>query len=271
MKKFKTKRNINRTKLIILIIVFLIIFTVISLYKSKNSYKRLTDVLLNNFNENTNQVKLSFLTNNLDKLFNNYSFYSKEVYKENKPIIYLYNTHDTEKYQDNKSILDGTKLLKNNLHKIGISSIYEKRKVSEFITSGLSSYDISRIFIKDIMNSTNNIAYYIDIHRDSVNNTTVRINNKKYAKIMFVLGLENENHLKNKEILLKMNDYLNKNYPGISRGIYEKKGSDVDGVYNQDLNSNIILIELGGIENNLEEVNNSTEILALMLYHILGD
>ena len=68
-----------------------------------------------------------------------------------------------------------------------------------------------------------------------------------------------------------MNDYLNKNYPGISKGIYEKKGSGVDGVYNQDLADNVILIEIGGIKNNINEINNSTEIISLMLYHMLGD
>ena len=116
-----------------------------------------------------------------------------------------------------------------------------------------------------------NITYYVDIHRDSVKNTTIEINNKKYAKIMFVLGLENENYLENKKVMEKMNNYLNIHYPGISRGIYEKKGIDVNGVYNQDYNKNILLIEVGGIENNIEEVNNSTEIIALMLYTMLGD
>ena len=41
--------------------------------------------------------------------------------------------------------------------------------------------------------------------------------------------------------------------------------------YNQDLSQNVLLIEIGGIENNREEINNSTEILSLMIYHILGD
>ena len=122
-----------------------------------------------------------------------------------------------------------------------------------------------------IFNNDEDIKYYIDVHRDSVKNTTIEIKNKKYAKIMFVLGLENDKYLENKIVMQKMNDYLNSNYPGISRGIYEKKGKDVNGIYNQDYSRNVLLMEVGGIENTIDEVNNSTEIIALMLYTMLGD
>ena len=88
---------------------------------------------------------------------------------------------------------------------------------------------------------------------------------------MFVLGLENPNYQENKKVMEEMNNYLNIHYPGISRGIYEKKGQDVNGIYNQDFDKNVLLIEVGGIENKREEVYNSTEIIALMLYHIFGD
>lgn len=271
MKKFKTRRPLNKIKIIILIILFLIFFILISFHKIKNSYNQVTSVLLNDFSENDELIKLSFLTSNLDHLFNNYNFISENtIYKDRNPIIYLYNTHDTEKYHDNKGVTLATSYLKNNLNKLGIATIQEEKKPSELQVTGLSYYDISKTFIKDIMDKEN-IAYFIDIHRDSVKDTTIKINNKTYAKILFVLGLENKNYLKNKSILLKMNEYLNNNYPGISRGIYEKKGSGVDGVYNQDLGENVLLIEIGGVENNIEEVSNSTEIIALMLYHMLGE
>ena len=160
---------------------------------------------------------------------------------------------------------------KRRLEKLGISVIQEENKVSDFLSLGLSSYDISRSFVQNIMEKESDIKYYIDIHRDSVNDTKVTINNKPYAKILFVLGLDNPYYIKNKTILLQMNEYLNTNYPGISKGIYEKRGVGVDGKYNQDLSSNVLLIEIGGVNNNIEEVNNSTEIISLMIYHMLGD
>lgn len=271
MKKFKTKRDINKVKIIVVIIVFLIIFIVISLFRLKQSYPNLTLNLLNSFTHNT-PYNLRFLTSDLDDLFNSYSFYKKDVaYKEDKPIIYLYNTHDKEKYNDNTTIYEATKLLKNNLIKLGIETIQEEAKPSELLHTGLTYYNVSRTYIENMIKTNRNIAYFIDIHRDSVTDTTIKIDGKTYAKILFVLGLENKNYLKNKSHILKMNDYLNKNYPGISKGIYEKKGTGVDGVYNQDLADNVILIEIGGIKNNINEINNSTEIISLMLYHMLGD
>ena len=45
----------------------------------------------------------------------------------------------------------------------------------------------------------------------------------------------------------------------------------MDGVYNQDFHENTILIEIGGVDNNMESVVNSTEIIAKALYYIIGD
>ena len=269
MKKFKTKKCKQKTLLIIIFIITLIIFTLISFLQLNKSYTKITKILLNDFNTKKTDLSLNIITSNLDNLLTSYAFNETNKFYEKK--IYLYTTHDKEEYQDHTTIYDATKLLKNNLNKLGIKVIQEERKTSDYLITGLNYYDISKTFIKDIMKQEKDISYYIDIHRDSVKDTRVEINNKKYAKILFVLGLENNNYLENKEIISQMNDYLNTNYPGISRGIYEKKGKDVDGVYNQNLSPNVLLIEIGGIENNYEEINNSTEILSLMLYHILGD
>jgi stage II sporulation protein P len=50
---------------------------------------------------------------------------------------------------------------------------------------------------------------------------------------------------------------LDKKYPGLSRGIFEQKGKGVNGVYNQDLSNNAMLIEFGGVDNNLDELKNT--------------
>ena len=55
---------------------------------------------------------------------------------------------------------------------------------------------------------------------------------------------------------------MNTLVPGISRGVFLKTGKGVDGVYNQDLNKNTILIELGGIESTEVELNRTIAILA---------
>ena len=78
MKKFKTS-NPNYIKIILFIIVFFLLFIYLSFYKLNTDYHNLTKFLLNDF-DNTNKVyNLRFLTNNLDKLINNYSFYTKNI------------------------------------------------------------------------------------------------------------------------------------------------------------------------------------------------
>ena len=67
----------------------------------------------------------------------------------------------------------------------------------------------------------------------------------------------------------KINDIANKYYPGLSRGIYKKEGPGVDGIYNQDISSNSILIELGGVDNNIDEVLNTTEAISNILYYYI--
>ena len=63
----------------------------------------------------------------------------------------------------------------------------------------------------------------------------------------------------------KLNSMLNNSKKGISKGILQKEGKGVNGVYNQDMDYNVILIEVGGYENTIEEVNNSVEILSDVL------
>ena len=40
-----------------------------------------------------------------------------------------------------------------------------------------------------------------------------------------------------------------------------KSGSNVNGLYNQDLNGNMILLELGANENTIDEVQNTVEAI----------
>ena len=55
----------------------------------------------------------------------------------------------------------------------------------------------------------------------------------------------------------------------IANSIYKKEGPGVDGIYNQDISSNSILIELGGVDNNIDEVLNTTEAISNILYYYI--
>ena len=132
----------------------------------------------------------------------------------------------------------------------------------------ISQSTIVNFFIKNLL------KYFIDIHRDSVNKnvTSVNINGKDYARILFVIGLEHDNYKDNLKLSEDLNNLFNKYYKGLSRGIYKKEGPGVDGIYNQDISPNSILIEVGGVDNNIDEVLNTTEAISnILYYYIKGD
>ena len=288
MKKFKTKYNRRNYKYVI-IILFFIIFTILFIYlsslKLEKSYEKFINYLYNNIgitNEKNPQM-IDYLINNLDFLISDYLFYEEEIVVKNEvyPKVYIYNTHDNETYQEKNdfdvkaNVITASYMLEDALLKYNIESVVEDERVSKYLGNNnySESYKISRKFLENAVLENNQYEYFIDIHRDSVKkeHTQIMIDGKEYAKIMFVLGLENENFKENKQIISKMNDYFNKFYPGLSRGIYEKSGKDVNGVYNQDFHRNTMLIEIGGVDSNLNSVFNSTEIIAKCLYDIIGD
>ena len=203
----------------------------------------------------------------------------------NNPIIYIYNSHQLENYNNDNlqiygitpNVLMASYLLKEKLNNLGLSTIVEDTNLTEFLTLNnwdySNSYKASRIFMLDKKNTYNTLKYYIDIHRDSVNKklTTVNINNKNYARILFVVGLEHQNYQKNLDFATEINSLFDKQYPGLSRGIYKKEGEGVNGIYNQDISENVMLIELGGVDNNIDEVLNTINAISDILSKYIGE
>lgn len=202
------------------------------------------------------------------------------------PIIYIYNSHQLENYDSSNldiygitpNVLMASYLLKEKLNSRGLSTIVETTNMSEFLSLNgwdhSGSYKASRIFILDKINKYSSLKYFIDIHRDSVNKnvSTISIDGKDYARILFVVGLEHDNYASNLKTMEDINDICNRYYPGLSRGIYKKEGAGVNGIYNQDISSNSILIEVGGVYNNIDEVLNTTEAISdVLYYYIKGD
>lgn len=202
----------------------------------------------------------------------------------NNPIIYIYNSHQLENYDNENleiygitpNVLMASYILKEKLNRLGLSTIVETTNLSDFLNVNgwdhSSSYKASRLLLLDNISKYESLKYFIDIHRDSVskNVSTVTIKEKKYAKILFVVGLEHDNFQANLDNMNKINAISEKYYPGLSRGIYKKSGSGVNGIYNQDINENVILIEVGAYKNTIEEVFNTIEALSNILYHYIN-
>jgi stage II sporulation protein P len=103
----------------------------------------------------------------------------------------------------------------------------------------------------------------IDLHRDSAkkNATTLTYNNESYARIAIVIGAEHKNYRWNTAYAESLSAAMNEIVPKISRGVISKSGDNVDGRYNQDLTKEMILIELGGIDNTGEELNRTIAVI----------
>ena len=163
------------------------------------------------------------------------------------------------------------KQIRENLNKAGINTIVEEENVTEILRvnnwKGSKAYDVTRMLINDAKSKNKTLKYFIDIHRDSVSKdkTTVTIGETSYARFYFVIGLENANYEKNMKFASVLDTMLNSLHKGISKGILQKEGKGVNGVYNQDIDPNVLLIEVGGYENTIEEVNNSINVLSDIL------
>lgn len=198
------------------------------------------------------------------------------------PLIYIYNTHQLESYvkvDDNitPNVLMASYLLKGLLNKENIETIVEEANITDFLSLNgwdyKSSYKASRYYIKSTIEKYPDLKLIIDLHRDSLEKekSTVTINGKSYAKILFVIGTDYDTYENNYEVADKLNNIIKNKYPELSRGIVTKGGDGVDGVYNQDLNSNIILIECGGNNNTIAEVTNTIILLKDAIVEYIGE
>lgn len=104
----------------------------------------------------------------------------------------------------------------------------------------------------------------LDLHRDSIKRekTTIKSGGTTYAQLTFVVGAEHVNYKMNEAFSKAVSNEVNRHVPTISKGVLAKTHDTGNGVYNQDLSSHALLVELGGIENTEEEINRTIAILA---------
>ena len=299
-KRFRSRRHGNfRFLVVIFVFVFLFIFSIflrffisfnlidfnaVSLIKSTNLYSNVdissfskcffslirvdinrpyTILQSSMFYEHSIDSSRFFVVNN-DLIADN-STINVDI---SQPLVYIYNTHDTEEYSDNYGVYDASFYLKNKLSEYGIKSIVEENRTSSIRNSNGWNYNLSykasRINLEKAKSDYPSIKLFIDLHRDSVghNSTFVRIGDKDFAKVLFVIGREHTNYLENLHYTQSIDYLISSRYPGLSKGILEKEGPGVNGIYNQDVGYNVILLEVGGNENSSVEVNNTLDAIS---------
>lgn len=194
-------------------------------------------------------------------------------------LVYFYNTHQTEEYASDvynivPTVVTVSEMLEESLRERGISSLVEdgsiKKGLDKYNYDYSGSYSISMMYLKNKKKLYPTIKYFFDIHRDSVKGKYSRtvIDGKKYAKIMFLVGMNHSDYKKNVNNIKIMEDYLNKHYNGILRDTYYQKLY----AYNQEYDSNMFLIEVGGVDNTLEELYNTSIALSDAInYYVRGE
>ena len=290
-KRFIAKNTVKNKKLKRYFLFFMFIMGIYFSYKyleSKNielKDKEFVNLLIDNSFKYNEADFIEKIANKTYELSNPVKLLSKEYNKylditettpvikeELKPKIYLYNTHQTEEYQSSElleftikpTVMINNYILEDIFNRNGYQTIVEERSIKEMLNNNnwkySSSYKASRIYLEDTYKLNPSLEYFIDLHRDSLphSKTYISIDGKDYAKILFLIGLENPNYEKNLLLTEKINNKLNEYYPGLSKGILKKGGEGVNGIYNQDFNGNVILVEMGGYENTTTEVLNSS-------------
>ncbi len=132
------------------------------------------------------------------------------------------------------------------------------------------SYKYSKKTVTEAMESNDDLEFFFDIHRDSQPRkyTTATIDGKDYAQVFFIIGHRNPEWRKNEAFATKIHEALEKEYPGISRGIWGKTAATGNGEYNQSLAPESVIVEIGGVENTLEESYRTADALAKVITNI---
>ncbi|WLV23614.1 stage II sporulation protein P [Aciduricibacillus chroicocephali] len=216
----------------------------------------------------------------------------KEVKKEepkkakqttgNRKVAFIYNTHNREAflpqmpsstkpdeaYHKSVNISKVSARFEKRLQENGLGTARDNSDFMSILNKrgwGYGqSYAASRSVVEAAVSGNKDLEYIFDIHRDSLprQHTTKTIKGKGYGQIMFVVGADHPNYEKNLRLATKLHYKLEEKYKGLSRGVIQKAGAGTNGIFNQDLSGNAVLVEIGGYENSLDEVYRTADVLA---------
>jgi stage II sporulation protein P len=200
-----------------------------------------------------------------------------------EPLVLIYQTHNQESFFSETNTNDPDKawhetknitLVGNRLNQAlkerNINAIHDKSDVMETMKQrGLTfgqSYEVSREVIKKAFENNSSIQMAFDIHRDSNirKHTTINLKGTDYARIVFVVSSSSGNYEENKEFADHLHSKIEEVYPGLSRGVIVKSSSNYNeqSTYNQDLLNGSLILEVGGVENTLEEEYRTVDVFA---------
>lgn len=182
-----------------------------------------------------------------------------------KKKILIYHSHTSEAYSVdesrttdvNRNIVTVGDALTKELEKQGFTVIHDKT-IHDLDYN--KSYYKSRETVSRYYSKYGNFDFVIDMHRDAgpdKKHVTANIDGQNIARLMFVTTTKNPRYKAQIENIKSIFEISNKLCPNLfrERNLYENP----TGVkyYNQDLNDNAVLVEVGATTNNLQEAINS--------------
>lgn len=200
------------------------------------------------------------------------------------PQILIYHSHSQEGFADSVEgdasttiVGAGEKLSGLLEEEYGYKVLHHKGVYD--VPSRDNAYSNALPAIEQVLSENPTIQVVIDLHRDAVAEGTklvTTIDGKDYARFMFFNGICRST---NGPITYLNNPYLQENlafsfqsqvvaesyFPGVTRKIYLKAWR-----YNMHLRPRNMLIELGAQTNTVEEIMNTTEILAFVIDKVLS-
>lgn len=197
---------------------------------------------------------------------------------DGRKVVFIYHSHNRESWfpelkagtkDPNSGKINVTlvgKRMADQLERLGVGTVHSDRDYSSTVKdyNWNFSYKYSLQTVKEAMADNKDLKFFFDIHRDSQHRkmTTATIDGVDYAQVYFIIGHKNPNWEKNEAFANSIHQILEKEYPGLSRGIWGKTAATGNGEYNQSLAPDSVLIEIGGVDNTLAECYRTADVLA---------
>jgi stage II sporulation protein P len=191
------------------------------------------------------------------------------------PFVAIYNTHTGETY----ALTDGVERVKGAGGVVQAAAVLEEGLKNRNIAvlrsdkvhdvSYAASYLESEKTVRDFVYLNPELDGIFDVHRDSTlprGRATVNIQGRDVARVLIIVGSDERQPFpawrQNLEFAERIAAQADALYPGLCAGVRVKAGR-----YNQYLSPRALLLEIGGVNNTLEEA----EIAAMLFADVLAD
>lgn len=196
---------------------------------------------------------------------------------QEQPTVLILHTHASESYENTENYTESSqyRTLDEAYNMLSIGEAVAKSLEAQGITvlhdttihdypSYNGSYDNSRQTVSGYLSAYPSIRLVLDLHRDAMVDAsgqqigyTVSTEKGESAKVMFVIGCNNEAWKNNMSLAVKLQARLEALCPGICRPICLRNAK-----FNQDQSPGALLIEMGAAGNTRQEALLAAEYIA---------